>query len=878
MNQAQNAQLHIQIHRSVELQPAELNTLVTLAQQCRNRYNHIFQDFHLFSVDGHPDIRLELILRYRPHRGMPFGFKAIERFLNAIQQSINPPGDWTIVDELVLLRKNEHQFSFTQGSLLPYHPPLPFIKKSFKHPISTSIVQSPKELEEFRDFLNVVAFRSDDSLYASDYLRLGLRYQEELMRQFADGPNNNAAAKLLQPLLFRGLIDDPSIRIVAKRQIREGSSETRRHASRILILAAAPSKNDILDAIQQYGIQFSRNIKALQRTTDTLQGIDTANTSAQGIIITDVVDGIIQSPGFLIAVARRFELTDYLAISTVKSEANLTGLCLLVLHMHPFHYSFPGLKQKLINAFVNPKFHWSTRALSAHTLYRLYPDCEHGRLFIKFEEQPEELKREIFRVVADLPGGLGRDLLRKHYSNPKYTSWVLQASAIHSDPIILQMAKKQYKEQEQLFQSLFLKHLRDLAGSSTRTILQQIKDKTVPSLKESYSRLQLMLCTIRELQQIHLRLPQLLTLLSYASQSASFIYWPLVTQATAAAQPTLREAAADVLGAYASPVCTPYLLDLLNDPIEGVALAAIKALGSTGDTKAFPVLRELARGKSSRRTYARIAIRELGNPPQATDPKVRLRIHSPSPLTPEERQVITEVLQESKMIAQFQLRNIEGVLPISDSAVPLLHRLCTYFNTIHQRYSHFRWSIHDTYGLLRYDGHQFFVSNTKGQLIRAAGWIGNAPQSGHFRQLVPADQSTQASERSVRESGPAVERLRTVLKDNGRDPDLEGIYLSGVSEAEVEVLIDWLKSENIQRVIEACIIIKRLAVEQTLPYLSPLLTSHEIDVQRYAIDALGHIGNKETLEVLRAKSASISPPLRSILQESIASIESALSV
>ena len=239
MNQAQNAQLHIQLQRSVELQPAELSTLVSLAQQCRNRYNHIFQDFHLFSVDGHPDVRLELILRYRPHRGMPFGFKAIERFLNAMQQAISPTGTWVIVDELVLLRKINNQFSYTKGTLLPYHPPLPFIKKSLKHPISTSIVQSPKDLEEFRDFLHVVAFRADDSLYASEYIRLGLRYQEELMRQFADGPNNNAAAKLLQPLLFRGLIDDPSIRIVAKRQLREDSSETE-HASRLLILAAAP--------------------------------------------------------------------------------------------------------------------------------------------------------------------------------------------------------------------------------------------------------------------------------------------------------------------------------------------------------------------------------------------------------------------------------------------------------------------------------------------------------------------------------------------------------------------------------------------------------------------------------------------------------------
>ena len=95
-----------------------------------------------------------------------------------------------------------------------------------------------------------------------------------------------------------------------------------------------------------------------------------------------------------------------------------------------------------------------------------------------------------------------------------------------------------------------------------------------------------------------------------------------------------------------------------------------------------------------------------------------------------------------------------------------------------------------------------------------------------------------------------------------------------MSRAEVEVLIDWLKSENIQRVIEACIIIKRLAVEQTLPY-PPLLTSHEIDVQRYAIDALGHI-DREPYPFFVPKRLYLTTEKYS--SESIASIESALSV
>ena len=217
MNQAQNAQLHIQIHRSVELQPAELNTLEALAQQCRNRYNHIFQDFHLFSVDGHPKVRLELILRYRPHRGMPFGFKAISGFLNAIRQALTPTGTWHIVDELVLLRSHKSQFSYTQGTLLPYHPPLPFIAKHFKHPISTSLIQSPKDLEEFRDFLHVVAFRADDSLYASEYPVSAFVTKRE---QMSIGRPQQQCGKTAAALLYRGLIDDPSIRIVAKRRLR----------------------------------------------------------------------------------------------------------------------------------------------------------------------------------------------------------------------------------------------------------------------------------------------------------------------------------------------------------------------------------------------------------------------------------------------------------------------------------------------------------------------------------------------------------------------------------------------------------------------------------------------------------------------------------
>ena len=331
------------------------------------------------------------------------------------------------------------------------------------------------------------------------------------------------------------------------------------------------------------------------------------------------------------------------------------------------------------------------------------------------------------------------------------------------------MAKKQYQSKETMFQSLFLDNLRDLAGTSTRAILQQIKTNTAPALKESYSRLQLMLCTIRELQQIHLRLPQLITLLSYASQSANFVYWPLVTQATAAAQPSLREAAADVLGAYASPVCTPYLLDLLDDPIEGVALAAIKALGSTGDTKAFPVLRALARGKSSKRTYARIAIRELGNPPQANDPKVRLRIHSPSPLTPEERQVITEVLQIQDDCS-ISARNI-GVCSKSRTCSSSSASLVHYFNTIHNDIP-FPLGIYDTYGLLRYDGHQFFVSMRRATR-RAAGWIGNAPQSGHFRQLVPADRAPRPQNARSKNQGHCPKVAHNSQRQRQR-PNLEG--------------------------------------------------------------------------------------------------------
>jgi HEAT repeat protein len=109
---------------------------------------------------------------------------------------------------------------------------------------------------------------------------------------------------------------------------------------------------------------------------------------------------------------------------------------------------------------------------------------------------------------------------------------------------------------------------------------------------------------------------------------------------------------------------------------------------------------------------------------------------------------------------------------------------------------------------------------------------------------------------------------------------LEDIYLNGVSEAEIEILVRWLHAENIQRVIEACIIIRRLGVEETLPHVTPLLNSHEFDVQRYAIDALSQIGDKSTLDLLKdfEDKASSTKPIKGILQEAIASIESVLSV
>jgi hypothetical protein len=220
------------------------------------------------------------------------------------------------------------------------------------------------------------------------------------------------------------------------------------------------------------------------------------------------------------------------------------------------------------------------------------------------------------------------------------------------------------------------------------------------------------------------------------------------------------------------------------------------------------------------------------------------------------------------------LRTIEAIMELPNDAVPTLHRIAHICNRIHKKHPYLRWSIRDNFGLLRYDGHQFFVSNTTGRLIRDAGWIGAAPQSGHYRKLGEQGPNTLKSTNDIKEANHSIERLRKALKDNGRDPELEDIYLSGVSDEEIEVLINWLQSENIQRVIEACIIIRRLGVEQTLPYLVHLLDSHAQEVQRFAINALGQIGNKNTLRMLREKKEVADDVLLPSLTEAIASISS----
>ncbi len=195
------------------------------------------------------------------------------------------------------------------------------------------------------------------------------------------------------------------------------------------------------------------------------------------------------------------------------------------------------------------------------------------------------------------------------------------------------------------------------------------------------------------------------------------------------ARPELRQAAADALGALGVTVATPLLLALLLDEDVPVAIAALDALTTAGDSRCVRLLRLLAAhpGLPGRRATRVLAEgRHLRRPPP--DDRVQVRMRSPHRLAVADLALVEQALGAAGLQTGHGDHLVTGDARVdlldSGALLAIVHAL----QAVDALLPGLQWSVRDGAGLLRRGPDGWMLSARAGRIVRdAGGWTLDAP-------------------------------------------------------------------------------------------------------------------------------------------------------
>ncbi|MFT5686959.1 MAG: HEAT repeat protein, partial [Myxococcota bacterium] len=585
----------------------------------------------------------------------------------------------------------------------------------------------------------------------------------------------------------------------------------------------------------------------------------------------------------------------------------------------------PGLTDALHALAGSPARPNATRQVAVRALAASgRPDA--GPLLIQLSGSPSlDIAREAVLALGQIIGAAARRRVREALADARLAAWALASMAQAGDVAGFDAASELIRSREPALQRAAARYLDQLGGRRALSLVEALYQTSQDwEVRLEAAAALARLAPAEKLEAVlEVEDPEVLTWVLWSlgrSGRADAADW--IRRTATSHRSEIREAAVIALGEQGLPAETPTLLERLSDSDPVVAAAAAEALGRSGDRRAVPVLRELARQPGAIGDHARRALREghqLRLPPP--DTWLVVRALSPVPLSMTSQERITVALEQAGLQVSLQPQRLEARRQIDPGDIASLRALIAALEELVVSVPDLRWSVRDPQAIIRRLGSHFILSARTGTVAREAGWFSQtpplpdldrpklaaappSPQEFHSLPVavtsrsIDADLALHGEQRAEplpewEHPVEATEAMELTIgqwleeaddEDDGplrvRDAMTPGRTGEVIRELAARSLVDeehadlkaWLAGEETRARILACRLIEVTGDSSFLPAVLPSLSADDPGERRQAARAVGAIGDADALQPLAALLADADPDVVAAAREAISAI------
>jgi HEAT repeat protein len=941
--------------RSTPLTPVELAGSLKLVGQWRQRRWAHVADFQLIALEGLGNHRVWAGFRYtEPDRELD-ELPRIALLLEALLQAV-PGARIRVRDDLAIFSHDHRQFTLKGAGGLPeldpgWSPPREAWLE-VELPAAAEISAGPPQTEpELIDLLEIIERTGEDTALIRAGAGGAVRYGPQLQaltarRQFPAG-----ACTLLAALAKRELAQLHDNAGTAQQIILDGDARERAAARRLLaalsMTAAAPEVGEppppgsiaalggaILDAAGREEELDPETEEEWEDDlfTDDLELLSAPDAELPESPLTEAlrVGADPEALQAISALSHRGDLAARILELLGGSDDEATGAAAaLAQEIWPAR-RIPGLTSALHALAGSPDRPIATRQLAVRALAASgRPDA--GPLLIQLSGSVSlEIARESLLALGQIIGAPARRRVREALADPRLAAWALASMSRAGDIAGFDAACTLIRSPEPSLQRAAARYLDQLGGRRALPLVEELYQ----SCQDWEVRLEAAaaLARLAPAEKLGAMLddqdPEVLTWGLWSlgrSGRADAADW--IRSAAVSTRSEIREAAVIALGEQGLPAETPILLDRLSDPEPVVCAAAAEALGRSGDRRAVPVLRELARQPGAIGEQARRALREghqLRLPPP--DTWLMVRALSPTPLSAATQERLKAALGQAGLQVSIQPERLEGRRQIDPVDIAPLRALITALEELAGSVPDLRWSVRDPQAIIRRLGSHWILSARTGTIAREAGWFSQAPPlpdldrprlaaapppPQEFHSLPVAvtsrdiddismlgaqtaaplpeweeedpEEATESMELTIGrwledipeetgEADDAAVSARDALTPGKTGDVIRQISAQGLSDSERADLRAWLSGEDTHPRIVACRLIEITGDSAFLSEVLPLLSASDPSERRHAARAVGAIGDGSALQPLAALLGDEDRDVQAAAREAITAI------
>jgi len=423
-------------------------------------------------------------------------------------------------------------------------------------------------------------------------------------------------------------------------------------------------------------------------------------------------------------------------------DPEVAGACLLIAEGRWAPGRLPGLSESL-SSLAHSLRPTVVRVLAVRALARSgRPDAADLLLELS-EDDPAEVAGEALRGLALVPTSEARMAVRKAAEQAHLASYVVGAMARAHDVGAFAIAETLADNVRPDVRQAVARHLDTIGGRRAEATLVRLYD-TDPSWEvrlEAASALTRLATSTDLARLLEDPDPDLRArAIRAAGSSARGEAYGRILAGAGSIHPEVREASAQALGGLGFSGSTPALMRLVEDPVERVSLAALEALRRCGDRRAVPSLRGLATTEGTRGAAAARVLRHgirLRLPPAGD--RVQVAARSTALLTDDHRERVRRAFAGCPVRLDFQERRFVALARVDPDDGDGLTALVEAIERADTQVHALRWSVRDGQCAIRRDRGDWVLSNTRGDVVRDAGWFNLVAPAPEVRQpLTPA--------------------------------------------------------------------------------------------------------------------------------------------